>query len=96
MGLRRFAASKTINAPRSFVFHNHQRYNFRLDGLTPKFDGPDPRQCWEEVANKIDTESEGSCKEVRCIGSESSRTDGEIFFGAYSMLFWKMLRLKSS
>lgn len=73
--------NSTLGSPEQdskFVSHKHQRqpsqiseHSFLLDGLTPKFDVPNPSQGWEEVADKIDIEFEGCCKEVQCIGSLS-------------------------
>ncbi|XP_022769105.1 kinesin-like protein KIN-7I [Durio zibethinus] len=45
--------------------------DFLLDGITPKFIGPDPCKGWEEIAQKMDEEFEDNCKEVRCIEDSS-------------------------
>ncbi|XVF73853.1 hypothetical protein PTKIN_Ptkin13bG0014900 [Pterospermum kingtungense] len=47
--------------------------DFLLDGITPKFVGPDPCKGWEEIAQKMNEEFEDNCKEVRCIEIEDSR-----------------------
>lgn len=48
------------------------------DGISPrlfmnKYFGPDPCQGWEKIAQKTDTDSDDSCKEVRCVETDSSR-----------------------
>ncbi|GMI82572.1 hypothetical protein like AT4G24170 [Hibiscus trionum] len=51
--------------------------DFLLDGMTPKFFGPDPCKGWE-VSNKLDQEFEDSFKEVHCVEIEdSSNTTNE-------------------
>ncbi|XVE56121.1 hypothetical protein DITRI_Ditri03aG0212200 [Diplodiscus trichospermus] len=46
--------------------------DFLLDGITPKFFGPDPCKDWEEIAQKMEKEYEDNCKEVPCIEIEDS------------------------
>ncbi|KAK8585154.1 hypothetical protein V6N13_139092 [Hibiscus sabdariffa] len=46
--------------------------DFLLDGMTPKFFGPDPCKGWE-ISEKLDQEFEDSYKEVHCVEIEDSR-----------------------
>ncbi|XVF36008.1 hypothetical protein REPUB_Repub19eG0020900 [Reevesia pubescens] len=46
--------------------------DFLLKGITPKFVWHDPCKGWEDIAQKMDKESEDNCKEVRCIEIEDS------------------------
>ncbi|KAK8580849.1 hypothetical protein V6N13_143908 [Hibiscus sabdariffa] len=56
----------------SLEFDEDPEEDFLLDGMTPKFFGPDPCKGWE-ISEKLDQEFEDSYKEVHFVDIEDSR-----------------------
>ncbi|XP_057975848.1 kinesin-like protein KIN-7F [Malania oleifera] len=75
-----------LNSNRDYVqFPENSEANFLFDGTsprllltTPRFLNSDPYQCWEEIPQRMDEDSEDLCKEVRCIEPEEQSTNKNI------------------